>query len=391
MHKRARRIVTTFIVVVACLVGFLPSGPSAQEQCTWEIGVMGALSGNFAYLGQPILNGIEMAVAEANEAGELACTLEVVAQDSQGDPSQAPPLAQDLAERERLVACLCGFFSGETLASGSILSDAGILMASTGSHPSMDDQGFETWFRAVANDVDVAARGAVYIKRALQARRVALVRDTQDRSKIIARQVENRLGWRVQTKVIINEGANDYSAAVAHIRNARPDLVVYGGYAREAGLLLKQLRRGGVRTDYMAIDMPPDREFERTAGSHAHGALGACNCSIPEQLGPDARSFAARFQERYGRAPRSYAGDMYDITNLVVEALTQHERGTPIETIRESVVRFFHAATQENGVIKPYTWERDGELRARGRHVFIFRHAREHWRMLGSVYNLVRH
>ena len=377
-------------MVAASLGAVMPSGASGQEACTWEIGVMGALSGDLAYLGQPILDGIELAAAEANETGELACTLEIVAQDSQGDPSQAVPLAQDLVERERLVACLCGFFSGETLASGSIFSDAGVLMASTGSHPSMDNQGFRTWFRAVANDVDVAVRGAVYIKRVLRSRRVVLVRDTQDRSEIIARQVDNRLGWRVQAKVIINEEESDYSAAVAHIRDIRPDLVVYGGYAEDAGRLLKQLRRGEVRADYMAMEMPLDREFQRMAGAYAHGTLAACNCSIPQELGPDARSFATRFEERYGRAPRSYAGDMYDVMNIVSRALSQHAENTPIRVIRDSIVEYFDAARQEPGVIKPYTWEPDGELRARGRHVFLFRHGRERWRMLGSVYDLVR-
>src|SRR5680860_1212082 len=82
--------------------------------CYWVIGTMGALSGDNATIGQPIFQGIEFAVEELNEAGDLPCTLELVDEDSQGDPAQAPPLAQSLVENEELVAIVGPYFSGLT-------------------------------------------------------------------------------------------------------------------------------------------------------------------------------------------------------------------------------------------------------------------------------------
>src|SRR5665809_56258 len=83
------------------------AGADEDIDCNWVIGTMGALSGDNATIGQPIFQGIEYAVEELNEAGELPCTLELVDEDSQGDPAQAPPLAQSLVENEELVAiCL---------------------------------------------------------------------------------------------------------------------------------------------------------------------------------------------------------------------------------------------------------------------------------------------
>ncbi|MFN2587279.1 MAG: hypothetical protein ABR613_04040, partial [Actinomycetota bacterium] len=51
--------------------------PRADRECTWVIGTMGALSGDAASLGQPIAQGVEYAVNEANDEGELPCELEL--------------------------------------------------------------------------------------------------------------------------------------------------------------------------------------------------------------------------------------------------------------------------------------------------------------------------
>ena len=87
-------------------------GGDEPKDCTWTIGTMGALSGDYATLGLPISQGVEYAVNQANEAGDLACELEYVSEDSQGSPDQAPALAQNLVGIETLVACMCPYFSG---------------------------------------------------------------------------------------------------------------------------------------------------------------------------------------------------------------------------------------------------------------------------------------
>ena len=86
------------------------AGADEEIDCNWVIGTMGALSGDNATIGQPIFQGIEFAVEELNEAGDLPCTLELVDEDSQGDPAQAPPLAQSLVENEELVAIVGPYF-----------------------------------------------------------------------------------------------------------------------------------------------------------------------------------------------------------------------------------------------------------------------------------------
>ena len=79
-------------------------GGEEEIDCSWTIGTMGALSGDFASLGGPIRDGVAYAVDQANEAGDVPCELTLEEEDSQGNPDQAPPLAQSLVENEELVA-----------------------------------------------------------------------------------------------------------------------------------------------------------------------------------------------------------------------------------------------------------------------------------------------
>ena len=164
-------------------------GDDEPKGCSWTIGAMGAYSGAAAALGQRIAEGTEKAVLEANEAGEVPCTLEVQKEDSQGDPNQAPALADKLIENEELVFCACPYFSGETLATGAKFSQAGIGMSGTGTNETIDEQGFETWFRAVAPDNIQGEVAADYLTSVLGAKALVVVHDNQDYSKGIAEVV----------------------------------------------------------------------------------------------------------------------------------------------------------------------------------------------------------
>jgi branched-chain amino acid transport system substrate-binding protein len=254
--------------------------------CTWSVGIMGALSGDYGSIGRPMANGIQLAIDQANSGGDLACTLEVHAEDTQGNPSVAPRKAQKLTKDEKVVACICGFFSGETLASGSIFSRAGLAMASTGANRMIQRQGFKTWFRAIASDVKQGSVTVTYIKNGLDARKVNVVHDTQDYSKGLAQDVFDKLGKRMTGKhmYIINPEETDYSAVVAQIKDRNPDVVYYGGYLPQAGELLRQLHDEGVRATFVTDDGALDDEIQRAIRGRPVDAFAACPCSDPARI-----------------------------------------------------------------------------------------------------------
>jgi branched-chain amino acid transport system substrate-binding protein len=333
---------------------------------------MGALSGDFASVGQPIADGVQYAVDQANEAERGACTLELTTEDSQGDPNQAPPLARNLVDNEELVACICPYFSGETLATGKIFGQGGVLISGTGTNETIDEQGFTTWFRAVAPDNIQGAVAAQYIE-SLGVAKVAVMHDNQDYSKGLADAVQKGLGDIAQGGFIINPEETDYSAVVAEVVDYDPDFIFYGGYTPQAGPLAKQLQEAGVEATFMTDDGAKDPTFGDLAGPAAAGSLASCPCVDPLKL-DTAADFVAGMRAEYGEdAPGTFAADEFDVTNLVIEALEAYEgEPTDIDAVRAHVVEHFAAAEGYEGIAKSYSWNDDGEFEGGPGDIWIY-------------------
>jgi branched-chain amino acid transport system substrate-binding protein len=336
-------------------------GGEEEIDCSWAIGTMGALSGDFASLGGPIRDGVAYAVDQANEAGEVPCELTLVEEDSQGNPDQAPPLAQSLVENEELVAVAGPYFSGETLAVGEIFSESGVLISGTGTNETIDEQEYETWFRAVAPDNIQGEVAADYIANALGGGTVAVVHDNQDYSKGLADAVFENLG-DAEGPFIINPEETDYSSVIQQVRDVDPDIVFYGGYTPQAGPLLQQLAEAGVDAQFLSDDGSKDPSFGELAGEAAQGAQVTCPCTDPNKQ-ETAGSFVEGMGAEYGEnAPGTFAADMFDVTNIIVEALKELNGDEDIEEVRAHVVEYFANADGIEGVAKTYTWEDNGEF-----------------------------
>lgn len=351
-------------------------GGDGDQDCTWVIGTMGALSGDFASLGAPIADGVEFAVDQANENGDLACTLEYQAEDSQGSPDQAPALAQKLVENEELVAVSGPYFSGETLATGDIFTQAGVLFTGTGTNETIDEQGFETWFRAVAPDNIQAEVAADYIASGLGASKVTVIHDNQDYSKGLAEGVLKGLksgGTDVQGALVISPEESDYSAVVSQVRQFDPEVVYYGGYTPQAGPLLKQLTDAGLDVTFLSDDGAKDPSFGELAGNAAPGAQVTCPCTDPNKQ-EGAGDFVEGMREAYGEnAPGTFAADMYDVTNIIIEALADLDGSEPIEDVRAAVIAHFDAAEGIQGVAKAYAWEDNGEFQGTADDIWLYK------------------
>jgi branched-chain amino acid transport system substrate-binding protein len=366
-------LLSAFALMAAACGEDEPDGGTAQTQdCNWTIGTMGALSGDFASVGQPIADGVQYAVDQANEAGDVACTLDVQTEDSQGDPNQAPPLARSLVDNEELVACICPYFSGETLATGKIFGQGGVLISGTGTNETIDEQGFTTWFRAVAPDNIQGDVGGQYIA-SLGVSKVAIIHDNQDYSKGLADVVQRTLGDIAVGPFIINPEETDYSSVVSQVAAEEPDFIFYGGYTPQAGPLAKQLKEAGVTATFMTDDGAKDPTFGDLAGSAADGALASCPCVDPLKLDA-ASSFVEGMRAEYGEnAPGTFAADMFDVTNLVIEALRAYDGDVEDnEAVRQHVVDHFADTEGFEGVAKSYTWSDVGEFEGGPDDIWIY-------------------
>ncbi len=94
----------------------LQSLQNQQQGKTWKIGVLVPKTGRYKVYGESILNGITLAMEQANQAGGSRKPMSVVAQDTMGDPIQAAKAFQELTKDNTLDAVIGPFRDVETAA-----------------------------------------------------------------------------------------------------------------------------------------------------------------------------------------------------------------------------------------------------------------------------------
>jgi branched-chain amino acid transport system substrate-binding protein len=92
----------------------------------------------------------------------------------------------------------------------------------------------------------------------------------------------NKAGFQEKMFESYNKGDNDFNSIVSRLKRDAIDLVYIGGYHREAGLILRQMRDQGLSTVMMAGDAMNDKEFASITGPLAAGTLFT--------FGPDPRN-----------------------------------------------------------------------------------------------------
>ena len=71
----------------------------------------------------------------------------------------------------------------------------------------------------------------------------------------------------------VSKDDSDFTAVISKIRQARADLVFWGGLHSAGGLIVRQMREQGVKAPLMGGDGITDDEFAAIAGPGAEGTL----------------------------------------------------------------------------------------------------------------------
>jgi branched-chain amino acid transport system substrate-binding protein len=305
------------------------------------IAYQGPLTGDYAALGQNMIRGVELAVMEATEAGDLDFTITVRQFDSQGSPDQSPALANQIAADESIVAVVGPSFSGETNAAGPIFEQAGVPFVSpSATNPDLSDQGWTHFFRTVATDATQGPVVARFIADNLGATSVAVVDDSSDYGKGLADIVEESLeenDVEIVYRSGVEAGQQDFSAVVGQIAQSGAEAVFFGGYYAEAGLIRRQLvDQGAGDIQFVSDDGTFDPEFITTAGAAAaEGSFVSFPGADPLSADPE---FLEAYRSEFDADPGAFTIEAYQNTLLIIEALK--EVGTDRAAIRDFIDDF---------------------------------------------------
>ncbi len=295
------------------------TAPAAAKECTAPVASLGLQfpeTGDAANLGAPMLKGAQLAVDEYNAANPEACVT-IKKFDTQGDPAKAPAVAQAAIDDVTILGIMGPGFSGESKAALPLYSDAG-LAAVTGSatNATLQDQGWATWFRILANDAVQGPGIAKYIAETLKPATLGIIDDASEYGKGLADNVKAAVTSATVTTDTIDPKAADFSAAVSKMKDANPDVIFYGGYYAEAAKLSTQLRDAGVESTLVFGDGVLDQAgYVDAAGPAAEGAIIGCPCKSGDA------AFVAKWEAKYNETPGTYGAEYYDIASLYLSII----------------------------------------------------------------------
>lgn len=292
-------------------------GGGGDAACDLKLAFFGPETGPAAGLGKPIIQGAQLAVDQYNEDAD--CEVELVKYDSQGSPDEAPSLATEVAGDESIIGVVGPAFSGESAAAGPIFAEGGVpTVTPSATNPTLADNGWDTFHRALGNDATQGPAAAKYIQDTLQSKGTFVIDDASEYGAGLAGIVEDTLGDTVVGTDTIQAGDTDFSATVTKVTDAKPDAVFFGGYYAEATILIGQLRNGGFDGTFVVADGVKDPAY-LDAKDAAEGTIITCPC-IPD-TDPAVATFAADYEEEFGEAPGTYAAEAYDAASIFLAGI----------------------------------------------------------------------
>ena len=174
MHIRTRRVVGAFAAAALGLgvIAGTATTASAATCKTVTIAFFGAQTGDAGNLGVNISQGAKLAVQQYN-AKKPKLKVVFKAFDSQGDPAQAPALAQQAIKDPCIVGIVGPAFSGESAVANPIFNRVGLpIITPSATNPALSTNGWKIFHRAVATDAIQGAFAVKYIKTVLDRKSV---------------------------------------------------------------------------------------------------------------------------------------------------------------------------------------------------------------------------
>jgi branched-chain amino acid transport system substrate-binding protein len=266
-----------FLTLIAA--GYLLCAPAAYADIT--LAAVGPLTGQDAPTGEQMQRGAEAAVASINaNGGLLGQKLQLVIKDDVCDPKQAVAVASELGG-EGVFAVIGHMCSGGAIPASKIYNEEGILMVSpSATSPVLTDQGFDNIFRTCGRDDQQGAIITNLIIKKFPGKAIAIVQDKTAYGQGLAEVVRGDLakaGIKEKLYESVSRGERDFSSLLSKLKENNIDVVFYGGYHTEAGLIVRQMHEQGMKTAFIGDDDLTTREFWSVTGEAGEGAMMSFN------------------------------------------------------------------------------------------------------------------
>ena len=374
--KKALALLTIVIILTTALAAC--GGVECEDEwgCatiekgqTIKVGYVGPTTGDYSSFGIDMGRGAELAVVDHPTIQDFE--VELLIEDTQGTPEQGASVANMFAADPQVVAIDGHTFSGSTEVAIPIYEDAHIVMMSpSATNPDLTKLGSEIFNRVAFHDEMQGEFAANYIYDQLGVRKVAIMHDGGAYGQGLAEMMGGffeGLGGEVVANEPITPGETDYSAPLAAVASAGPELIYYGGYDSDAAVLVTQMAAAGL-TDakFFGCDGTYGVNYIDLAGGAAEGTFSTY-VPIPESEA--FTQFRADYQAAYGDEQGKlspFSPHAYDALAILLDSVeaVAIESGSSLLIPRKALAEQVRATANYDALTGSITCSDTGECAA---------------------------
>ena len=295
-----------------------------------KIAILVPLTGQVPTFGASTRDGALLATNEWNaKGGLLGKRIVSIVEDSQCAPGPAVKAANKVIDQDKVK-----FIVGEVCSKASIpvseIANAKkvIQISPTSTNPDVtvgkDGKAKQFIYRACFIDPFQGQVGAKFALETLKAKTAFIMLDqSNDYVKGLAEFFEQSFtkgGGKIVGKESYTAKDTDFSAILAKVASAKPDMVYLPDYYNIVNLATKQAKEKGITAPFMGGDGwdSSDLDLKAAAGGYF------TNHYSPEDTRPEVVNFVKNFKAKYKDAtPDALAALAYDATNLLIQAIKE--------------------------------------------------------------------
>jgi len=328
--KRLLQIAALLVVALS----FVACGP----QAALKVAILAPLSGPVPTFGVSTRDGALLAIDEWNaKGGVLKRKITPVVEDSQCTPDPAVNAANKVIDQDKVK-----FIVGEVCSKASIpISEIAnakkviqISPTSTNTAVTVNADGSTKAyiFRACFIDPFQGLVGANFAVGKGMKTAFIMLDQANDYVKGLAEAFEKAFtakGGKIVGKETYTDKDTDFSAILAKVKAAKPDLVYLPDYYNIVNLATKQAKEKGITVPFMGGDGWDSSDLDLAA---AEGGFYTNHYSSTDPR-PEVQNFLKAYGAKYkGAVPDALACLAYDATNLLLQAIA--EAGTTTDTAK---------------------------------------------------------
>jgi branched-chain amino acid transport system substrate-binding protein len=332
--KKSRLCVLLLVLVVSVSLLLGATIASAQQKVI-KVGVLMNLTGPWASIDVPAWNAIQLAVKDINDSGGLlGKKVQAMCIDTKADEGETVSAAVRLCEKEKANVVIGYCDTHWVLTAAPIVRDFNIPFITPGAtHPRIPERS-GAWLACMTDNAQASVMAQYVVKDLGKKRAAVWIDNAVDFSVAVCTFFEDSLkhfGGQVVYEDYFETSWTDFSALVTRLkaREGDVDVVYVGAIPDNIGLIVKQIREGGIDVDILSEDGADTPLLAETAGKYADGTIITSHVTF-ESKDPKVVKFAADYKKMYKVAPENaFAALGYDAMMLAAEAIKKIKSDDP--------------------------------------------------------------